>query len=240
MPPWARSPSRARTSRTTDGPHQAGGGAQTPSAGPCSPCPRQFIRQSSVPHHSRGLSSPKRLHSPVHGATDEALQQRCPAGGYEFDGFVLDEQRRCVWRRDGTPVRLPGRLFNALLIFVEHPGELLGKDWLMEALWPGLYVGENSLSQIVCGLRRALCMDGRGYIQTESRYGFRFVCPVKRLPLGDAAGALSTPVALDTLSLILSMQAVIAQQLCEALAPYPATSERNSGRLPSRTPAFPL
>ena len=172
-----------------------------------------------------------------------------PVEGYEFDGFVLDARRRSVhWH--GTPVRLTARLFNTLLLFVEHPGELLGKDWLMEALWPGLEVGENSLSQVVCSLRRALSGDGQGYIQTESRYGFRFVCPVKRLPLVDATEAGPPAAALDTLSLILAMQVVITHRLAEALAPHVGnvaprlqagpTSGRSSGLAPSRTPAYPV
>ena len=59
-----------------------------------------------------------------------------PVGGYEFDGFVVDVRRRGVWRHDGTPVQLTARLFKTLLLFVEHPGELLDKDWLMARIWP--------------------------------------------------------------------------------------------------------
>jgi DNA-binding winged helix-turn-helix (wHTH) protein len=74
---------------------------------------------------------------------------------YEFDGYVLDTRRRAVWRHDGTPLSLTPRLFNVLLLFVERPGELIDKDWLMTRLWPGMDIGENSLSQIVCSLRQA-------------------------------------------------------------------------------------
>jgi DNA-binding winged helix-turn-helix (wHTH) protein len=155
-------------------------------------------------------------------------------GGYQFDGFMLDVRRRGVWR-DGTPVRLTPRLFNTLLLFVEHPGELLGKDWLMDRLWPGMCVVENSLSQIVCTLRRELARDGRTYIQTESRHGFRFICPVQALPPSrfiDAAG--SPPAAFETLSAILAMQVVIMQHLADV------TLGGTGGHEPSRTPAFPL
>jgi DNA-binding winged helix-turn-helix (wHTH) protein len=144
------------------------------------------------------------------------------AWGYEFDGFVLDARRRGVWRRDGGQVRLTARLFNTLLLFVERPGELLGKDWLMDTLWPGMDVGENSLSQVVCGLRRALCGDGREYIQTESRHGFRFVCPVRTQPRMDDAWHLA-PHLDDT----------------APRGPAGPTSDGIGGHAPSRTPAFP-
>jgi DNA-binding winged helix-turn-helix (wHTH) protein len=170
-------------------------------------------------------------------------------GGYQFDGFVLDTRRRGVWRQDGTPVRLTPRLFNTLLLFVERPGELLGKDWLMDRLWPGIYVVENSLSQVVCTLRRQLARDGRTYIQTESRHGFRFVCPVQALPPHFTAGVECAPASNESLSFTLAMHVVIVQRLVEALAPHlldaaqrePAvvTLGGNHGHAPSRIPAFP-
>ncbi|MDL9997544.1 winged helix-turn-helix domain-containing protein [Variovorax sp. J22P240] len=101
---------------------------------------------------------------------------------YEFGGFVLQPAQRRVLRGDGTSVELTPRLFSALLFFVEHPGDLLSKEVLLQSLWPGLVVEENNLSQVVAGLRRALGDDaqGRRFIQTVPRHGFRFVAPVTR------------------------------------------------------------
>ena len=81
---------------------------------------------------------------------------------YAFGDFVLERAQQEVRRRDGSALNLSPRLFNALLLFVEHAGELLDKDALMRALWPGLVVDENSLSQVVSGLRRALADDPHG------------------------------------------------------------------------------
>ncbi|MBI3367826.1 MAG: winged helix-turn-helix domain-containing protein [Burkholderiales bacterium] len=83
-------------------------------------------------------------------------------------------------RLDGQTLNLTPRLFAALQLFVENAGELLDKNSLMLALWPGLVVDDNSLSQVVSGLRRALADDSVGsrYIQTVPRRGFRFVAPV--------------------------------------------------------------
>src|SRR5690349_19775650 len=102
------------------------------------------------------------------------------AEGFAFGEFVLEPLRRYVWRRDGTSVSLTPRLFNALQLFAQHPGELLDKDRLLGVLWPGLVVEENSLSQVISALRRALGDDGQDkrYILTEPRRGFRFVAEV--------------------------------------------------------------
>jgi DNA-binding winged helix-turn-helix (wHTH) protein/TolB-like protein/Flp pilus assembly protein TadD len=99
---------------------------------------------------------------------------------YEFGGFVLQPSQRRLLRSDGSPVELTPRLFNALLLFVEHPDELLEKEALIRTLWPGLVVDDNNLSQVIAGLRRALGDDTQGsrFIQTVPRYGFRFVAAV--------------------------------------------------------------
>jgi TolB-like protein/DNA-binding winged helix-turn-helix (wHTH) protein/tetratricopeptide (TPR) repeat protein len=96
-----------------------------------------------------------------------------------------------VRRLDGSALNLSPRLFNALLLFVGHAGELLDKDALMRALWPGLVVDENSLSQVVSSLRRALADDpvASRYIQTVPRRGFRFIATVTTLPNPAANGS---------------------------------------------------
>ena len=103
---------------------------------------------------------------------------------YAFGDFVLERSQQRVRRRDGSNLNLTPRLFSALLLFVENAGDLLDKDALMVALWPGLVVEENSLSQVVSGLRRALADDtlGSRYIETVPRRGFRFIAPVTLLP----------------------------------------------------------
>lgn len=102
-----------------------------------------------------------------------------------FGGFVMDGRQRRLLRADGTEVPLTPRLYEALALFVHSRGELLEKDELMRALWPGLVVEENNLSQVVLALRRVLD-DGQGedrrFIQTVPRRGYRFVADVRVLP----------------------------------------------------------
>jgi DNA-binding winged helix-turn-helix (wHTH) protein/TolB-like protein/tetratricopeptide (TPR) repeat protein len=117
-----------------------------------------------------------------------------------FGEFVLERSRQQVRHRDGSTLNLTPRLYSALLLFVENAGELLDKEALMQALWPGLVVEENSLSQVISGLRRALDDDihQSRYIQTVPRRGFRFIAPVTVLPEQAAPEGLptGTPAAL--------------------------------------------
>ncbi|APV51770.1 hypothetical protein BWI17_20030 [Betaproteobacteria bacterium GR16-43] len=114
---------------------------------------------------------------------------------FAFGEFVLERSQQRVRHRDGSTLNLTPRLFNALLLFVENAGELLDKDALMLALWPGVVVEENSLSQVISGLRRALSDDTQHsrYIQTVPRRGFRFIAPVTVLPDQAAPGAMAAP-----------------------------------------------
>ena len=117
---------------------------------------------------------------------------------YAFGDFVLEPAQQRLRRLDGQALSLTPRLFAALLLFVENAGQLLDKDALMTALWPGLVVDENSLSQVVSGLRRALADEpvGSRYIQTVPRRGFRFIAAVTLLPREDQA--LPAPPALPS------------------------------------------
>ena len=73
---------------------------------------------------------------------------------YQFDGFRVDARQRVLYRIPGDArIDLQPRVFDALLHFVQRPGELLGKRELMQLLWPNVVVEENSLNQVVSQLR---------------------------------------------------------------------------------------
>jgi DNA-binding response OmpR family regulator len=59
---------------------------------------------------------------------------------YAFEGFRLDAR----------PIVLTARLLDALLYFVEHGGQLLTKEELLEAIWPNVIVEEHNLNKTVC------------------------------------------------------------------------------------------
>ena len=102
---------------------------------------------------------------------------------YEFGNFALEVGEQRLVRLDtGEFIPLAGKPFDTLVYLVEHAGELLDKDVLLHAIWPGVIVEENSLTQIVSTLRQLLG-EARGenrYIATVARKGYRFVAKVTR------------------------------------------------------------
>jgi len=115
---------------------------------------------------------------------------------YEFGDFFLESgQRRLSRRESGEPgggqsLALTPKVFDTLLYLVEHRGETLDKDTLLSAIWPGLIVEENSLTQNISTLRQVLgeTRTENRYIATVPRKGYRFVGEVtERSSLADPA-----------------------------------------------------
>ena len=92
----------------------------------------------------------------------------------------MDTQRRVLSGPDGQPISLTPRLFDALLYFVERPGELLTKEQLLENLWPKVVVEEHNLNKTVSELRRLLGEKPgeHRFIVTKPGHGYRFVAHV--------------------------------------------------------------
>lgn len=98
---------------------------------------------------------------------------------YEFGEFRLDPSQQALVNARDEPVALTPRAYDLLLHFLEHPGELLGKQALMSAVWHDTVVEENNLSQHLSALRRVLGDRHGPYIVTVPRRGYRFVADVR-------------------------------------------------------------
>ena len=98
---------------------------------------------------------------------------------FEFDGFHLDLVDRSLWRGNAR-ISLPPRAFATLCHFVRHPGRVLTKRELMDAVWPDAPVEENNLNQTVSTLRRVLGTSD--FIVTVPGHGYRFVPLVRAGP----------------------------------------------------------
>jgi len=110
---------------------------------------------------------------------------------YEFGEFRLDARRRSLSSTSGKRVALTGKVLDALIYLVEHAGTLVSRTELMQELWPTTVVEDNSLTQAISALRRALGdQDGQRFIVTVSGRGYQFVGDV-RTPPGDDATASS-------------------------------------------------
>jgi TolB-like protein/DNA-binding winged helix-turn-helix (wHTH) protein/Flp pilus assembly protein TadD len=101
---------------------------------------------------------------------------------YEFGPFRIDVLKR-ILIRDGRVVPTTSKVFDTLLLLVEHSGQILQKDELMTALWPDTIVEENNLTQHISMLRKALGERAgeHRYVVTVPGRGYSFVANVSEV-----------------------------------------------------------
>jgi TolB-like protein/DNA-binding winged helix-turn-helix (wHTH) protein/Flp pilus assembly protein TadD len=98
---------------------------------------------------------------------------------YGFGSYRLDAVER-VLLRDGQPITLPPKDLETLLVLVERAGHIVEKQELLEKVWPGVFVEEGNLARHIFNLRQVLgdTADGRKYIETIPKRGYRFIAVV--------------------------------------------------------------
>ena len=100
---------------------------------------------------------------------------------YQFGEFTLDLVRGCVLKA-GEEIKLRPKVYETLKYLVEHPGRLIGKQELMQAIWPDAFVTDDSLVQCTLELRRALDDRGQQMLKTVPRRGYLFTAEVFQRP----------------------------------------------------------
>ncbi len=92
---------------------------------------------------------------------------------YASDECEIDLARREL-RILGSLVPVGGRAFEIIEILVESAGELVTKHELINCIWPGAIVGENTLHVHAGAIRKALG-PYRNLLKTESGRGYRLL-----------------------------------------------------------------
>jgi TolB-like protein len=117
-----------------------------------------------------------------------------------LEGFRLDRRGGCLFRVNqggaATPVALGPRAVNLLSLLVERQGELVSKDAIMMAVWPGRVVEEANLNVQISKLRHILDRNREqgSCIQTVAGRGYCFVGAVNR-PEPEAKVPAARPAA---------------------------------------------
>jgi adenylate cyclase len=101
-----------------------------------------------------------------------------------FENFRFRVPTRELMRlgsdESAIPIPLGLRAADLLLFFLERPGQLVTKDEIMQAVWPGMAVEESNLTVQISAIRRAI--DGGrtqgSCIQNVPRRGYRFTLAV--------------------------------------------------------------
>jgi len=98
-----------------------------------------------------------------------------------FGPFRLDGQDERLWR-DGQIVPLRPKALAVLRYLLERAPRLVKKRELLDALWPGVAVGDAVLTTSLKEIRRALRDSARQprYVETAHGHGYRFIGAIER------------------------------------------------------------
>jgi len=96
---------------------------------------------------------------------------------FQVGEFRLDLDRGTL-TRGGVLAPIRAKAFGLLGHLARNVGRVLSKDELLDAVWPGVIVTEDSLTQAMRDLRRAIG-DKRGEIvRTIPRRGYLLAIPI--------------------------------------------------------------
>ncbi|KGT76331.1 transcriptional regulator CadC [Bradyrhizobium japonicum] len=110
-----------------------------------------------------------------------------------FAGFELDQQRAELRSAEGVAIKLRPKTFEMLRLFATSGGRVLSKQELMEAVWPNVHVGEDSLFQCIRELRTALGDERRQLIKLASGGGYLLAAEVVAAPEATPQAEASRP-----------------------------------------------
>ena len=103
-----------------------------------------------------------------------------------FSGFELDSERAELRRPDGETIKLRPKTLEILRLLAGNSGRVLSKQQLMEAAWPNVHVGEDSLFQCIREIRTALGDDKRQVVRVISGRGYLFQAEVTEVTVSAA------------------------------------------------------
>ena len=149
---------------------------------------------------------------------------------YRFADCRLLASRQCL-ERAGVEVPLTTKLYHLLLAFLTHPGQVLDKATIVEAVWPRQVVTDAALAKQMQRLRDALGDGDRdpALLETHRGRGYRLTCAVTveyagepqpaRAPTGRGSAARLALAVAIVLAFGLGLSALIADRQPARAAP---------------------
>jgi adenylate cyclase len=113
------------------------------------------------------------------------MQGLAPSEIFQFEDFRLDRRgglSRCNAAGAFVPVAIGSRALDILGVLIARAGEVVSKEELIAAVWPGTVVEDSNLTVQISALRRVLDrgLPNGSSIQTVAGRGYRFIAPVTR------------------------------------------------------------
>jgi adenylate cyclase len=92
-----------------------------------------------------------------------------------LNGVKIDFDAGLLRGRDGADIPLRPQSLAVLKHLVANADRVVTKDELLDAVWPGIAVTENSLSQCISEIRKAIGDEKQTLLKTVARRGYRLV-----------------------------------------------------------------
>ena len=155
--------------------------------------------QSSNRGERRNETTPKKYRNQTNEAVqfagDQQTLEPIPLV-YQFGDFTLDVLRGTL-SKGREEIKLRPKVYETLKYLVENPGRLIGKQELIQAVWPDSFVTDDSLVQVTLELRRALQDRSQVLLRTVPRRGYLFSSDVAQVPVkpdadSEVSASLST------------------------------------------------
>lgn len=105
---------------------------------------------------------------------------------WKFGELELDEASLEL-RRGDQVVSMERKPLELLMLLLRHPGEVLTKDEILDAIWEGRVLSESVLTKCVAKLRHSLGDESQTLVKTVHGYGYRLMAAVTRINLSAAA-----------------------------------------------------
>src|SRR5262245_57005744 len=100
---------------------------------------------------------------------------RAASGG----AYTLDVVNECLYRGEQAIPLIP-KAYAVLKYLADHPGRLVTKQELLDAVWPDVAVTEAVLKNCIFKVRAALGEEAKSprFIETVHRRGYRLIAPL--------------------------------------------------------------
>jgi class 3 adenylate cyclase/tetratricopeptide (TPR) repeat protein len=95
----------------------------------------------------------------------------------QFASFTLDLDRLCLFGPHGRAELRP-KSFEVLRYLVDHAGRVVGKEEVIQAVWPDVTVTDESLTRCISEVRRAIGDESQRIIKTVPKRGYLFDVPI--------------------------------------------------------------
>ena len=123
---------------------------------------------------------------------DRIGAQRAPAR-LDLGAFVLDLRAGELFTADGRIASLRKQALEVLLALGSRPGVVMTKEALLDQVWPGVIVGDGSLTQAIADIRRALGDSDHRFVRNVARRGYMLVPDLPRALSPPSSDEVSAP-----------------------------------------------